>query len=130
MRPHRLRRRALLRAVGFGVAFTVPVAVLAYLVRAQVGAVVQFDQQVIQAATDYTRDHPALQQALLVWQEVFQAKWANLAATLLCVWVWRRYGLATRALWAFLTIMVAWIVQLAAKGLVQRARPVVDDALE
>jgi undecaprenyl-diphosphatase len=124
-----LRRRALLRAGAFGVAFTVPVAVLAYLVRAQVHAVVAFDQRVIQAATEYTRDHPALHQALLVWQEVFQAKWVNLAATLVCVWVWRRHGLTTRALWAFLTIMAAWIIQLAAKGLVQRARPVVDDAV-
>ena len=36
--------------------------------RAQVTAVVAFDQRVIQAATDYTRDHPGLEQALLVWQ--------------------------------------------------------------
>src|SRR6478736_1047135 len=73
------RRRALLRAVGFGVGVSVPVFVLAYLV---------------------------------------------------CLWVWRRHGLATRALWAFVTLMSAWVLQVGAKALVQRARPVVDDALE
>ena len=129
MRPLPLRRRALLRAAAFGIAFTVPVAVLAYLVRAEVDAVITFDQQTLQAATEYTREHPGVHQALLVWQELFQAKWVNLAATLVCVWVWRRHGLTTRALWAFLTIMAAWVLQLAAKGLVQRARPVVEDAL-
>ncbi|MBO3083079.1 phosphatase PAP2 family protein [Cellulomonas fengjieae] len=129
MRPLPLRRRALLRAAVFGVALTVPVAVLAYLVRAQVGGVVRLDELVNVAATAYTREHPDLQQALLVWQELFQARWVNLAATLVCVWVWRRHGLTTRALWAFLTIMAAWAVQLGAKGLVQRARPVVEDAL-
>ncbi|KQR08532.1 phosphatase PAP2 family protein [Cellulomonas sp. Leaf334] len=129
MRPLPLRRRALLRAAAFGFAFTVPVAVLAYLVRAEVDSVITFDQRSIQAATEYTRDHPGVHQALLVWQELFQARWVNLAATLVCVWVWRRHGLTTRALWAFLTIMAAWALQLGAKGLVQRARPVVDDAL-
>ncbi len=129
MRPLRPRRRALLRAAAFGLAFTVPVAVLAYLVRAQVHAVVRFDEAAIRAATDVTRAHPALQQALLVWQDAFQARWLNLAATLVCVWVWRRHGLTTRALWAFLTIMAAWALQLGAKGLVQRARPVVEDAV-
>jgi len=129
MRPLPLRRRALLRAAAFGIAFTVPVAVLAYVVRAQVGGVVRFDQRAISGATDYTRTHPDVHDALLVWQELFQARWVNLAATLVCVWVWRRHGLTTRALWAFLTIMAAWAIQLGAKGLVQRARPVVEDAV-
>jgi membrane-associated phospholipid phosphatase len=130
MRPLPLRRRALLRAAAFGVAFTVPVAVLAYVVRAQVDVVLRLDQRAIVAATDITRAHPELRHLLIVWQEMFQAKWLNLAATALCVWVWRRHGLATRALWAFLTIMAAWAIQLGAKGLVQRARPVVQHAVE
>ncbi|WP_034609973.1 phosphatase PAP2 family protein [Cellulomonas sp. URHD0024] len=129
MRPLPLRRRALLRAAAFGVAFTVPVALLAYLVRAQVDDVLRLDQRAIVAATAITRAHPELRQLLLAWQEMFQAKWLNLAATGLCVWVWRRHGLTTRALWAFLTIMAAWALQLGAKGLVQRTRPVVADAV-
>ncbi len=66
----------------------------------------------------------------VVWQQAFQAKWVNLAATLVCVWVWRRHGMTTRALWAFLTVMAAWAVQLGAKGPGAAARPVVEDALE
>ncbi|WP_028045434.1 phosphatase PAP2 family protein [Cellulomonas sp. URHE0023] len=129
MRPLPVRRRALTRAAVFGIAFTVPVALLAYLVRAQVTGVLRLDHQAILAATDVTREHPELRHALLVWQELFQARWLNLAATLVCVWVWRRHGLTTRALWAFLTIMAAWGLQLGAKGLVQRTRPVVEDAV-
>src|SRR3954453_1825003 len=130
MRALRPRRRALLRAAVFGIAFTIPVLVLAYLVRGEVEDVLRLDQHAIAAATDFTRAHPALEHALLVWQELFKALWVNIAATLVCVWVWRRHGMTTRALWAFLTILAAWAVQLGAKALVQRARPVVKDALE
>jgi undecaprenyl-diphosphatase len=125
-----VRRRALLRATAFGVGVSVPVFVLAYLVRAEAPGLTQLDQKAIVAATGFTREHPTFQQALIVWQQLLQAKWVNLAGALLCVWVWRRHGLATRALWAFTTLMVAWVLQLGAKGLVQRARPVVEDALE
>jgi undecaprenyl-diphosphatase len=124
------RRRALLRAAAFGVGVSVPVFVLAYLVRAEAPGLTQLDEKAIVAATGFTREHPTFQQALIVWQQVMQAKWVNLAGALLCVWVWRRHGLGTRALWAFTTLMVAWVLQLGAKGLVQRARPVVEDALE
>ena len=60
MRPLPLRRRALLRAGVFAIAFTVPVAVLAYVVRAQVEDVLRLDRQAIVAATTFTRAHPAL----------------------------------------------------------------------
>jgi len=125
-----VRRRALLRAAAFGLGVSVPVFVLAYLVRAEAPGLTQLDEKTIVAATGFTREHPTFQQALIVWQELLQARWVNLAGALLCVWVWRRHGLATRALWAFGTLMVAWVLQLGAKGLVQRARPVVEDALE
>jgi undecaprenyl-diphosphatase len=128
MQP-RVRTRALARAAAFGLALAVPVAVLAYLVRAQVPAVVAFDERAVLAATDLTRAHPALLRAALAWQELFQARWVNLAGGLVCLWVWRRHGLASRALWAFVTILAGWGLQLAVKAAVQRARPVVDDAL-
>jgi undecaprenyl-diphosphatase len=129
MPPTTVRQRALLRAAAFGVGVSVPVFVLAYLVRAEAPGLTRFDQETIEAATAFTREHPAFHEALLVWQELLQARWVNLAGTVLCVWVWRRHGLATRALWAFGTLMAAWVLQLGAKALVQRARPVVDDAL-
>jgi len=48
---------------------------------------------------------------------------------LLCVWVWRRHGLRTRALWAFVTLMISWNVSLDVKFVVQRARPAVENAV-
>ena len=47
--------------------------------------------------------------------------------TLLCLWVWLAKGLRTRAWWAFGTMMVAWMIGMAAKYVFQRARPVVED---
>lgn len=127
LRQH--RARVLARAAAFAVALALPVAVLAYLIRAQVGPVVPLDQAAITAATGITRDNEGLRRALLIWQEVFNARWVNLIGTLLCLWVWRRHRLTTRAMWAFGTLMVAWALGLGAKFAVQRARPVVTDAL-
>ncbi|PJI86629.1 phosphatase PAP2 family protein [Luteimicrobium subarcticum] len=126
---HRHRRHALLRAAGFGLLFAAPVAVLAYLVRAQSDVVVERDKKVIRAATDWTREHPAAHDALLVWQEVFNVRWVVLGGVVVCVAVWRRYGMRSRALWALGTILVAWGVQIGLKTLVGRARPVVEDAV-
>jgi membrane-associated phospholipid phosphatase len=107
----------------------VPVAALAVLVQSQAAGVYDLDEATIRAATEVTRENPALYRALLVWQEAFQAKWVNIAVTLVCLWAWRRHGLRTRALWAFVTLIVTWNLGLVAKHLVARARPVVEDAL-
>jgi undecaprenyl-diphosphatase len=107
----------------------VPVAALAVLVQSQSAGVHELDEAAIRAATEVTRENPALYRALLVWQEAFQARWVNLAVTLVCLWAWRRHGLRTRALWAFVTLIVTWNLGLVAKHLVARARPVVEDAL-
>ncbi|GAA4286062.1 phosphatase PAP2 family protein [Georgenia daeguensis] len=108
---------------------TVPVAVLAYLVRVQAGPVVDLDQSAVRVGTDLTREQPVVRALLLTWQTAFQARWVNLAVTLLCLWVWRRHGLRTRALWAFVTLMLTWGLNLVVKTGVQRARPVVDEAV-
>jgi len=126
---HPGRRHRLLRAAGFAAALGLPFSVLAFVVRAQVPSVLAFDEAAIRTATAITRSEPALRGALLAWQEAFRAGWVNLAVTLVCVWVWRRHGLRTRALWAFVTLMVTWGLQLLAKQVVQRARPVVEDAV-
>ncbi|GAA2727550.1 phosphatase PAP2 family protein [Cellulomonas aerilata] len=118
-----------MRAAIAAAALGLPFVVLALVVRARLAAVQPFDESVIRAATDLTRAQPGLRGALLVWQECFRAGWVNLAVTGLCVWAWRRHGLRTRAVWAFVTLMVAWGLQLVAKQLVQRARPVVEDAV-
>lgn len=107
----------------------IPVAVLAVLVQSQASGVHQLDESAIRTATDITRDNPALYRALLIWQEAFQARWVNLAVSLVCLWAWQRHGLRTRALWAFVTLIVTWNLGLGAKYLVARTRPVVEDAL-
>lgn len=124
-----VRPRALLRAAAFGTAVVLPVVALAVVVRSGSGAVVQADEAAVRAATELTRSSDALRTALLVWQEAFRAVWVNVVLVpAVCVWAWRRHALAERALWAGGTVAVGWVLQLAAKGLVQRSRPVVDDA--
>ncbi|WP_248255987.1 phosphatase PAP2 family protein [Georgenia sp. EYE_87] len=123
------RARRILRAVVVAATLTVPVAVLAYLVRAQSGPVVDLDHSAVRAGTDLTREQPVVRVVLLTWQTAFQARWVNLAVTILCLWVWRRHALRTRALWAFVTLMLTWGLNLVVKTGVQRARPVVDEAV-
>lgn len=117
------------RATRFAVGFSLPVAAIAWAVRAQVDPVIAFDEAAIRSATDITRDNPALRQVLLVWEEVFHGRWVNVAGSLVCLYVWRRHGLRTRALWGFVTLMVSWNLGNLVKEIVQRARPVVDDAV-
>lgn len=121
------RGRRLLKAVGFGLVFAVPITALAYVVREKFLPVIELDEWLITAATDITRDNPWLRTALIAWQEATQPRILYVGATVVCVVVWRRYGLRSRALWAFVTLMVAWGLQLALKEVVQRARPVVSD---
>ena len=119
----------LLKAAGFAVATAVSVVAVSFLVRSRWEPILHFDESMIRAATDITRERPGLTQALLVWEEMLQPKWVYIAGTLVCVWVWRRHRLPIRALWAFLTMMASWNLALDVKYLVQRARPVVEDAI-
>ncbi len=124
-RPGRSRR--LLKAVGYGLAFAVPITGLAFIVREKFLPVIELDDRAVVAATAITRDNPWLRTFLIAWQEATQPRWLYIVASVVCLIVWRRYGLATRALWAFITMMVAWNLQLVLKEIVQRARPVVSD---
>jgi undecaprenyl-diphosphatase len=121
------RGRRLLKAVGYGLAFAVPVTVLAFVVREKFLPVIELDERAIAAATEITRANPWLRTFLIAWQEATQPRWVYIAASVVCLVVWRRYGLATRAAWAFVTMMVAWNLQLVLKESVRRARPVVSD---
>ena len=125
--PRLGRGRRLLKAVGYGLAFAVPITALAFVVREKFLPVIELDERAIAAATDLTRANPWLRTVLIGWQESTQPRWLYIAATVVCVVVWRRYGLKTRAAWAFVTMMVAWSLQLALKETVRRARPVVSD---
>ncbi|GAB96685.1 undecaprenyl-diphosphatase [Kineosphaera limosa] len=125
--------RAALPRIGRGllaaVVTCVPVAVLAGLVQAGFSPLHRLDEAAIVAATDHTRSAPALRAALLAWQEVFLPWHVYLAAAPVAVWTWRR-GLRARTLWGVATALVGWNMGLNVKLLVQRARPVVEDAIE
>lgn len=122
------RRRRLLGALGYGLGFALPVTALAFVVREKFRPLIDLDERLIVAATDITRDNPWLRTTLLAWQEITQPKWVYIAASAVCLVLWRRHRhLATRCLWAFVTMMVAWNLQLVLKEVVRRARPVVSD---
>ena len=122
------RLRRLSAAAAYAVVVGLVVTVLAYLVRSKFDPLVRFDEARILSATSFTRDHPRFLDALLFWQAISQPLAAYLVVAVpACLWVWLRKHLTTRAWWAFLTMMVGWMLALGLKALVQRARPVVDD---
>jgi len=121
--------RRLLRAVSLALAFSVPTVALAFVVRVGLSTVAHADESAISWATDVTRERPALRGALLVGQELLQARWLNVGFGILCVLVWRAAGLGRRAVWASGTVLVAWGAANLAKVAVERVRPVVHDAV-
>lgn len=124
--PSRLVR--LVRGVGAMVVFTLPVLFLGFAVRQQFDPLIRFDKHVINVATSATRE-AGLAGFFVVIQTVSQPFLVYIVATVVALWAWLRQGLRSRALWAFVTMMVAWNIGLLAKSVVQRARPVVDDPI-
>jgi undecaprenyl-diphosphatase len=110
------------------VLFMVPVTLLAFAVRQQFDPLIRFDNAVIRSATDFTRES-GVADVLLALQGVSQPFLLYILASGLALWAWLRKGLRSRALWAFVTMMVAWNVGLLIKLLVGRARPIVDDPI-
>ncbi|GAA4117578.1 hypothetical protein GCM10022415_15620 [Knoellia locipacati] len=127
VQPARSRLRRVGRAVVYGLVVAVVVTALAFLVRSQFDPLIRADTSAIRTATDVTREHPALRQFLLTWQLLSNPTNLYVLAALACLWTWRRRQLTTRALWAFVTMMVGWNLALDVKYIVQRARPIVAD---
>ena len=127
--PHRLptRARRLVRAAVYAVVVSVVLFGVGYLVRSQWSPLQSLDDDLIRRSTAFTREHPGFRSALIVWQEVTQPLNLYAVGTLLCLWVWLRGGLRTRAWWCFATMMFAWNLGLVAKLVVHRSRPVVED---
>ena len=113
--------------MAYGLVVAVVVLSLAFLIRSHFDPLIRADKAAIRSATDLTRDHPSFLRLLLNWQRLSSPTYVYVVATLVCLWVWRRHHLTTRALWAFVTMMVGWNLALDCKYLVQRARPVVAD---
>ena len=128
MEGHPSRARRLVRAIVYAVAVAVPIGILAYLVRSSFDPLIDLDERVIVAATDFTRAHAGVQTAAEVWELISQP-WVMYAfvGVPVCVFAWVRLGLRTRAAWALATMATGWLIALGLKALVQRARPVIEE---
>jgi membrane-associated phospholipid phosphatase len=109
------------------VAVAVPIAALALAARESVGTIIDLDKAAIAAATDITRANPGFYTALSWWQEALQPRWVYIVGTGVAVWLWWKHRLKSRAIWGFVTMMVAWNLALDLKYVVQRTRPDVID---
>ncbi len=127
-RARRSRWQRLSRAVVYAVVVAVPTAVLAFLVRAKFGPLVTLDDDIISAATDFTRSHAKFRSVAATWEVVSQpwVVYALLGAPV-CAFAWFRLHLHTRVAWALATMATGWLIATALKAAVQRARPVVED---
>ncbi|WP_457205162.1 phosphatase PAP2 family protein [Nocardioides sp. P5_C9_2] len=124
------RWRRLTRAVVYAVVVAVPLGVLAFLIRTKYDPLVVLDQDIIVAATDYTRGHPRFGSFVETWEMVSQP-WVMYVFVGLPVslYVWFGKHLRTRAWWALATMTAGWAVAVVLKLLVRRARPEIDDPI-
>jgi len=129
-RPRAGRLRRVGRGIFDGVLVAGAVTTLAFLVRVKFDPIIDWDEAAIARATAITRSHDGFRATLLAWQTAFLPTPCYVVATAVCVWVWRRHHLTTRAMWAFVTMMIGWNLALDVKLLVQRARPVVGEPIE
>ncbi|MEP7160674.1 MAG: phosphatase PAP2 family protein [Dermatophilaceae bacterium] len=116
----------LLRSAAAAVVTCLPVAVLTVIVTRGWDPLARLDERTIRSATDVTRAHPLLFDALIAWQEAFQPWHVYLVAAMAAGVVWRA-ALRARAAWGLATMVVGWNLGLQVKLLVERARPVYDD---
>lgn len=103
-------------------------AVLAGFAQLRSEPLQRIDESIIRAATDVTREHPALFDALIDWQEVFLPWHVYVAALPAAIWTWRA-GLRSRTIWGVATALLGWNLGLDVKLIVQRARPIVEDPI-
>lgn len=126
--PAASRARRLTRAIVYAVVVAVPLGMLAFLIRTKYDPLVTFDQDVIDAATDYTRGHPRFQSLVDMWELISQPFVMYLLLGLpVSLYVWFGKGLRTRAWWGLATMAVGWALAAVLKLLVRRARPEIDD---
>ncbi len=124
------RWRRLTRAVVYAVVVALPLGMLAFLVRTKFDPLVSFDQDVIVAATHYTRGHPRFRSFVETWEAISQPFVMYLLLGLpVCLYVWFGKHLRTRAWWALATMAVGWAIASLLKLLVHRARPEIDDPI-
>lgn len=125
--PQRTRGRRLGRAAAYGLGTAVVLFGFGFVVRSKWDPIISLDDSLIASMTSVTRRSPGLHSFLDVWEVASQPLVIHAIGIALCLWVWRAKGMRTRAWWAFATLMVSWMVGIAAKEIFQRARPVVED---
>ncbi len=124
------RLRRLTRAVVYALVVAVPLGMLAFLVRTKFDPLARFDQDVIDAATDYTRAHPGFRSFVDFWEVISQPYVMYLFLGLpVSLYVWFGKDLRTRALWALATMAVGWGIAAGLKLVVRRARPEIEDQI-
>jgi len=114
----------------YAVVVAVPLGMLAFLIRTKFDPLVRLDQDVIVAATDYTRAHDGFRHLVEIWETVSQPFVMYLVLGLpVSLYVWFGRGLRTRAWWGLATMAAGWALAAVLKLLVRRARPEIDDPI-
>lgn len=126
----RSRWRRLTRAVVYAVVVAVPLGMLAFLVRTKNDSLLTLDQDVLVAATDFTRSHRAFRSFVEMWEMISQPWVMYLCLGLpVSLYVWFGKHLRTRAWWALATMAVGWAIAVLLKVLVRRARPEIENPI-
>lgn len=113
------------RAMACIVLLGLPVFLLSLAIRQEFEPLLRTDAAIIRWATGITQRW-GLAPALIVLQAVSHPSVVYAISTLVALWAWIVRGLRGLALWAFSTMMAAWIAGEVMKVIVQRARPVLD----
>lgn len=124
----RSRGRRLVRAALLVVVFGFPVLLLAFAIRQGFEPMLAIDDTVIATATGLTRNW-GLASALIFLQAISHPFVVYTAATSVVAWTWVAKGFRGRAIWAFSTMMVGWVVGEIMKLIVQRVRPDLDSPM-
>lgn len=120
------RKPRLLAGAVAAVASSVPVVLLALVVRNAADPVVRWDQRVVGAVSGLALQNPWLRTAAEVGVYVLHPVVFRVAVAVAVVLLWRR-GARSAALWAASTMVVGSVLGFVLKVLVSRARPVLDN---
>lgn len=102
--------------------FTVPFVILLVLVRTSSTPLTSLDESIALSLHAHALANPGYTAFLNVATEVFGPWTWRVLVVLTAVWLWRR-GAPRLAIWAVATITFGGLLNLAVKGIVDRARP-------
>ncbi|MGV9775677.1 phosphatase PAP2 family protein [Streptosporangium sp. NPDC003464] len=106
--------------------FSIPFVLLLVFVLSSFAPLNDLDESVARQFHAYALADPGYTRFLNVATEVFGPTTWRVLVVLAAVWLWLR-GARRLAIWAVVTITVSGLLNLAVKGIVDRARPVLPD---